>query len=146
MEPDIRRMRSADAEAVAGLCGQLGYPSTRDEIAHRWARLAGDPAHAVFVAVGDGRPMGWIHVAVRPLLEFDLSAEICGLVVDEASRGAGIGRLLLNAAERWALENGCGAVRVRSRIARARAHAFYERHGYVKSKTQHVFEKPLGPG
>jgi len=139
-------MKTEDAEAVAGLCGQLGYPSTRDEIARRWARLAGDAAHAVFVAADHDRAIGWIHVAVRPLLEFDLSAEIWGLVVDEQSRGAGVGRRLLEAAEQWAAASGCTAVRVRSRIARVRAHAFYERHGYLKSKTQHVFEKPLAAG
>jgi len=32
---------------------------------------------------------------------------------------------------------------VRSRVARERAHRFYEREGYALVKTSHVFEKPL---
>jgi hypothetical protein len=32
---------------------------------------------------------------------------------------------------------------VRSRIARERAHAFYERGGFERIKTQHCFQKPI---
>ena len=139
----IRRMQPSDAEAVADLCGQLGYPATASQIAHRWSAMASDSGHAVLVAVLQGQVVGWLHVATRPILEFDLSAEIWGLVVDEQQRGSGIGRALLVAAEQWAVYAGCGAMRVRSRIERSRAHAFYEREGYSRMKTQHVFQKPL---
>jgi GNAT superfamily N-acetyltransferase len=136
-------MRSSDAEAVAVLCGQLGYPATTEQIARRWSAITSQPGQAVFVAVRGDRVVGWLHAATRPILEFDLSAEIWGLVVDETARGSGIGRMLLEAAEQWAVDAGCGGMRVRSRVERSRAHAFYEREGYSKVKTQHVFEKPL---
>ena len=42
--------------------------------------------------------------------------------------------------------NGCIRMTVRSRIARERAHRFYEREGYVLEKTSHVFRKPLVSG
>jgi GNAT superfamily N-acetyltransferase len=64
-------------------------------------------------------------------------------VVDEAHRSGGVGRALLGAAEAWAREHGCEVVTVRSRVARERAHRFYEREGYVRVKTSHVFSKPL---
>jgi hypothetical protein len=32
---------------------------------------------------------------------------------------------------------------VRSNVIRERAHAFYERHGYIHFKTQKAFRKPL---
>lgn len=137
-------MQARDIGAVAMLCGQLGYPSTPADIERRWALIASNPSHAVLVACDGQRVVGWIHVAVRPLLEIDLSGEIWGLVVDEQSRGAGAGRSLVQAAERWAAGRGCAAMRVRSRVAREGAHAFYEREGYVRVKTQHVFEKTLG--
>jgi len=139
----IRRMRASDTEAVADLCGQLGYPATSTQIAQRWSVMASDDGHAVLVAVHHDRVVGWLHAATRPILEFDLSAEIWGLVVDEQARGAGVGRALLEAAEQWAIGAGCASMRVRSRIERARAPAFYEREGYSRMKTQHVFEKPL---
>ena len=137
-------MQAGDAAAVAELCGQLGYPATAADIERRWAPMASSPGHAVFVACDERRVLGWIHAAVRPLLEMDLSAEICGLVVAAGSRGEGLGRSLVKAAEDWAAGTGCRAIRVRSRIARERAHAFYEREGYARVKTQHVFEKSFG--
>ncbi|HTI38585.1 MAG TPA: GNAT family N-acetyltransferase [Vicinamibacterales bacterium] len=140
---DIRPMQRADVEAVAELCGQLGYPATPEHLEERWTVIAGDRGHEVLVAVDAGRVVGWLHVSVRPVLESDRTAEICGLIVDANVRGAGVGLALLTAAERWAAAAGCDAIRVRSRIARERAHTFYEREGYVRVKTQHVFEKPL---
>jgi ribosomal protein S18 acetylase RimI-like enzyme len=80
---------------------------------------------------------------MHPCLENDSSAEILGLVVAEGRRSAGVGRELVDAAERWAVAAGCRAMRVRSRVTRERAHAFYERHGFRRIKTQHAFEKAL---
>ena len=136
-------MESSDVEAVALLCGQLGYPATSEQIARRWSIMNSQAGNAVLVAVRNGQVLGWLHAATRPILEFDLSAEIWGLIVDERERGGGIGRMLLEAAERWAMGAGCTGKRVRSRVERSRAHAFYEREGYSRVKTQHVFEKPL---
>lgn len=141
MSARIRPMVPEDSAAVAVLCDQLGYPSTPAQIATRFARIDGRDAAAVFVAEDGGRVIGWIHVAIAPLLELDLSAEIAGLVVDEALRSHGVGAALLQTAEQWARDAGCVSIRVRSRVARERAHAFYERRGYDRIKTQHVFEK-----
>lgn len=99
--------------------------------------------HALFVAVADGRLAGWLQVSFPRIFETPASAEIAGLVVDEDRRGAGIGPLLLAAAESWARDRGCRAIRVRSNVVRERAHRFYEREGYGRIKTQRVFEKPL---
>jgi GNAT superfamily N-acetyltransferase len=140
----IRRMQASDVQAVAGLCGQLGYPATAEQIAARWSLLASDSGNAVFVAVSGDRIVGWLHVAHRPLIEYDACAEICGLVVDDRERGAGVGGALVAAAEEWAIGAGLMTIRVRSRVERDRAHTFYERHGYTRLKTQYVFEKPLG--
>jgi len=140
---EIRRMRADDVAAVAELCGQLGYPATPGQIEARWSPIASDRGHGVFVGTKGGRVVAWLHVAIRPLLESDLSAEIWGLVVDQHERGAGIGRALVAAAEQWAIEAGCTAMRVRSRVERSRAHVFYEREGYARIKSQYVFEKSL---
>jgi GNAT superfamily N-acetyltransferase len=70
-------------------------------------------------------------------------AWIEGFVVDEQARSGGIGARLLEALEIWARARGCNALRVQSNVIRKRAHAFYERHGYVKLKTQFAFRKQL---
>src|SRR5919197_5473216 len=132
MAINIRRMTADDSAVVADLCGQLGYPATRDQILDRFTNVERQTNGAVFVAEDDGRVIGWIHVATVPLLEADLYAYIAGLVVDETHRNQGIGAELVETAERWAREKGCRTMRVWSRIQRERAHAFYERHGYER--------------
>ena len=70
-------------------------------------------------------------------------AIIHGLVVDETLRSGGIGNELVDAAEAWARSTGATTIIVRSRVARQRAHRFYERIGYVEVKVSHTFSKPL---
>jgi GNAT superfamily N-acetyltransferase len=138
-------MAASDADDVARLCGQLGYAASPEEVTTRFLHIARRRDQAVFVAELEGCVVGWLHVAVHRTIECDLMAEILGLVIDESARRRGIGAMLVTDAERWAAEMACATVRVRSRIARERAHAFYERAGYRRIKTQHVFEKALGP-
>ena len=140
----IRPMRDDDTACVAELTGQLGYPSTPEDIGGRFAYLRGRPEDEVLVAVDEGDPpLGWIHVSRFASLEASDLALIGGLVVDDAHRARGIGEALLDAAEGWARRHGASTMVVRSRITRGRAHRFYERHGYHTVKTSHVFEKPL---
>jgi ribosomal protein S18 acetylase RimI-like enzyme len=134
----------ADAEGLARLATQLGYPTTAEQAARRAAEVLGRPWHRVLVAVVGGDVVGWIHVAPSVTLESDPAAEIAGLVVDEAFRGLGIGARLIDEAERWAGDQGFARMRVRSNVKRNRAKRFYERAGYEVTKRQRNFEKRLG--
>ncbi len=140
----IRPMTAADASQVADLTTQLGYPTTPEEAADRLGPISERPGdHAVLIADEDGRAIGWVHVELLPSLASGLQANIGGLVVDERHRSDGIGAELLAAAEAWAVERGARRMSVRSRVARERAHRFYEREGYALIKTSHVFEKRI---
>ena len=139
----IRPMRATDGSRVADLATQLGYPSSADDVAHRFAELAASPADAVLVATAGRRVVGWIHVSRVTSLAVSDTALVGGLVVDEAHRSGRIGAALLKAAEAWAVAHGARTMTVSSRVTRERAHRFYERKGYALLKTSHVFEKPL---
>src|SRR3954468_1888157 len=139
----IRPMHARDIDRVAILTTQLGYPATASEIARRFERIDGRDNQILLVADADQDAIGWIHVAAHPSLECDVSAEILGLVVADDHRGHGIGAALVKAAESWAAAYGCGILSVRSRIAREGAHAFYERGGFERIKTQYCFQKPI---
>jgi GNAT superfamily N-acetyltransferase len=142
----IRKARAKDAERIARLSGELGYPATAAQIATRLRQLKPASKHAVFVAESPdtaGGLVGWLHVSVSHLLEGDIRAEVNGLIVAEGQRSAGAGATLLEAAEQWARRHGCRAMNVRSNVIRERAHGFYERHGYEHYKTQKAFRKPL---
>ena len=143
----VRKARRGDAERIAQLTGELGYPSTPAQIAERLRQLKPVSKHAVFVAesLDDDRSgvLGWLHVSVSHVLESDIRAEVNGLIVAEGQRSAGAGAKLLEAAERWAAAHGGRAMNVRSNVIRQRAHKFYERNGYEHYKTQKAFRKPL---
>ena len=139
----IRLATVEDAERVAALSTQLGYPTTPDEARRRLMEVEREPAHVVYVAVQEGQVVGWIHVCVRTLVQVDRAAEIEALVADEACRGCGIGHSLIQQAEQWIRERGCATAYVRSNIVRERAHGFYEGLGYDKIKTSLTFRKML---
>jgi GNAT superfamily N-acetyltransferase len=142
----IRKARRSDAERIAQLSGELGYPATAGQIATRLRQLKPASKHAVFVAECSDATVGlvgWLHVSVSHLLESDIRAEVNGLIVAEGQRSAGAGAKLLEAAEEWARRHGCQGMNVRSNVIRERAHGFYERNGYEQYKTQKAFRKPL---
>ncbi|MGA2846346.1 MAG: GNAT family N-acetyltransferase [Candidatus Acidiferrales bacterium] len=140
---EIREAQPRDYARIAELAGQLGYPSSADEIAKRFAGMQHSNEHAVFVAQVGSELAGWLAVFVYRVIEADARAEISGLVVDERYRSQRIGMHLLARAERWAREKGCRAIGLRSNVIRDRAHAFYERLGYHHVKTQKSFRKDL---
>jgi GNAT superfamily N-acetyltransferase len=141
----IRLAREEDAGRLAVLCCQLGYGATEAQVRER---LLGDmmqgDTYVVYVADLPDMPVaGWVQVFVCQMLMLDRHAELAGLVVDESRRGRGIGRLLMQTAERWAREKGCTRVRVRSNVIREGAHRFYQAIGYEMAKTQLTFQKIL---
>jgi GNAT superfamily N-acetyltransferase len=140
----IRRARMSDAEKLAELSGQLGYPATAAQIVQRLQRLKPASRHALLVADDpeDG-VAAWLHVSVTPLIEVELRAEVNAFVVGEKHRSQGAGARLLEAAEDWARRRGCESVSLRSNVIRERAHKFYERNGYEHYKTQKAFRKAL---
>jgi GNAT superfamily N-acetyltransferase len=140
---DIRRAQIADAAEMARLAGELGYPMSPEELIRRLAVLLPNERHYVAVAASDDGLLGWMHVEHRSSLEGGDRAELMGLVVDSRARRRGLGRELLDVAERWTLARGLPSLTVRSNVARDLSHPFYESLGYVRSKTQHVYSKPI---
>ena len=141
--PKIRLVSGQDSSQLARLAGQLGYPSSTEQVTTRLARIQSQPDQAIFVAEVDGRIAGWVHVYASPTVESDLYAEIGGLVVEENQRGQGVGKALMVQAEAWSRELGIHEVRLRSNIIRQEAHQFYEVIGYKKIKSQFTFHKTI---
>lgn len=140
----IRPAELDDSAEIARLSGELGYPATTEEIRSNLSSLLESPNCFVAVASGNGKLLyGWMAVERRVCLESGEWAELTGLVVTASARRTGIGKALVCCAEQWAARQGLRAIRVRSNIARAESHPFYERLGYLRKKTQHNYEKPL---
>lgn len=102
------------------------------------------PDAAVLVAEDErGLVVGCASIAKVVTLAGGERAEIQSFVVEKGQRRRGIGTQLLAQLEAWAAERACPLVRLLSNVERDRAHAFYERNGYARVKTEHVFAKPL---
>lgn len=140
----VRPMAADDLPAVRDLAAQLGYPASAPDFSDRFEALAHSPLHTLLVAAAPGESLsGFVHVAASTALIHAPEAEIVSLVVEERARGRRVGASLVASAEAWARSRGLASMRVRCRIERDRAHRFYERLGFERSKTQHLFTKTL---
>ncbi len=137
----VRPALLADVPRLAELSGVLGYPVAVEKMATRVTRLLGRDEDALVVAEHAGQVVGWIHAAEQELVESGRRCEILGLVVDAEHRRSGTGRRLVAAIEKWAHQRGLEELTVRSAVSRAESHPFYERLGFVRVKTQHVYRK-----
>lgn len=139
----VRRATIDDADRISDLSAELGYPTPVETLRPSLEAILQRPEDVVFVAVLDGRVVGWAHGSYRVVLSDGARCEVLGLVVEEAHRGRGVGRRLMQAIEHWTREMGALQVTLRSRTLRSDAHRFYERLGYVQQKTQFKFAKKL---
>jgi GNAT superfamily N-acetyltransferase len=135
----VRSASPADAEALAGLCGELGYPSTTAQVRDRLC-LLDDPERTLLVAEAGGSLVGFIDVHVQRVVEEDPYAEVGGLVVRAGHRGKGLGAALLAAAADWGRGRGLGVMWIRANLARDGVHDFYPAVGCRRVKDQRVYE------
>ncbi|PWK68364.1 GNAT family N-acetyltransferase [Aminobacter sp. AP02] len=92
-----------------------------------------------FIAMMDRRLVGCIFLAERAELFY-----VGKLAVDDGVRGAGIGRALMLAAERHAIDQGKPVLELQTRIELAANHATFAKLGFVESeRTAHEgFDRP----
>ncbi len=136
----IRAAALNDADSINQLSTHLGYARASPQIARaRLKRLIESHTDRVWVAENASKIIGWIHVFTAQRLASETFNEIGGLVVDPAMRNQGVGRALLEYAAYQSAEQNL-AIRVRCNIKRLEACQFYEKMGFSKVKSQHVFE------
>jgi len=132
----IRLARPSDVTEMARLFAELGYEIPVDVLATRMATFS-DAGEVALVAENDSSPAHLLGAATlhrTPVLHrAGPVGRVSALVVDETMRGRGIGRALMQAAERWAVERGCILMEVTSNMRRADAHSFYEALGYERT-------------
>ncbi len=138
----IRAADQSDASDIAQLLGQLGYPSSSEQVAGRLVQVSASPADQVLVVEAGGQltAMASIHF----MLYFHRGETLCKItsfVVKEGYRGQGIGSALLALIEQIARLQGCRRMELTSAEIRTAAHAFYEGKGYHKAGFK--FYKPL---
>lgn len=139
----ISPMKESHLPEVMKLSEQLGYPVAISELETRWKKLSSKYRHGFFVYEENKNILGWIHLeVVEDLIEED-KVEIKALVVEENSRGTGIGKALIASAEKWAKTYQLHTIYLNCNILRERTHNFYIREGFSNYKTSHFFEKKI---
>ena len=145
MEIAIRSATLADAEAIACLMTELGYPTSSRQMERRLASILADASYRTFIACDGGAVVGVAGTRIGPMYEIDDPyGQIMTFVVASTHRRQGVGALG---------EMGFGGLDqpradavsiVTSAHRRDDAHAFYERHGYTFDGRR--YKKALGHG
>ena len=130
----IRDAQLDDADAVAQLLGQLGYPTSAAAVADRVIRFTASGADRCVVAVSDDGVVGMatLHASLT-IADDGLVAKLSAIVVDERYRQYGIGAALVSELEGSAHARGCSLMFLTTAGSRGEAHAFYRRVGFEET-------------
>ncbi|MCM3717513.1 GNAT family N-acetyltransferase [Fictibacillus phosphorivorans] len=127
----IRETRYEDSYELSLLMGELGYPTTPEEMTERLETLLPNEAYACFVACINDQVIGMIGLMKGLYFEKNgCYARITALVVSEEFRGNGIGKQLVRYGEEWAKEQGATAILLNSGKQRTDTHEFYRSLDY----------------
>ena len=122
----LRAAAEGDAERIAALFTDEGYPAGPSDIVERLSRFA-SPHSQVVVADYEGDILGFIALHALPRFEHtDRVIRIMALVVDAGVRDRGVGHLLMGEAERIGRELGAAYVEVTAGHHRPDARHLYE--------------------
>jgi GNAT superfamily N-acetyltransferase len=139
--PVVRPAVRADLEALVRLLGVLfsieaDFHPDPGRQRRGLARLLEDPARClVLVAEEAGAVVGMVTVQlVVSTAEGGDAGLLEDLVVDEAHRGTGVGRRLVEAAEAWARARGATRLQLLADVANAPALGFYARVGWTRTQ------------
>ena len=140
---DLRNAVPADADDVAHLLSELGYPCDIADAAERISAILANERQALVVARRDGAVCGLVSLDFMYYLPLGTTTcRVTALVVTPTAQGMGIGRHLLKEAERRARAGGAARIELTSGAQRTEAHAFYQACGYSGSSGR--FVKALG--
>jgi GNAT superfamily N-acetyltransferase len=148
----IRPATDGDVEDLCGLYGEFhefhargvpdrlaslvdAGPAERERLRGRIREILGASDSTILVAESDGRIVGLAEVYVRedepvPARVPHRYGHLQSMIVSEAHRGSGVGRLLLGASERWARERDASEMRLDTWEFPDGPLRFYERCGY----------------
>lgn len=134
----IREASLDDSDACIKLLKQLGYMLELNEFNAKLELCQIDLNYKIFVIVFNTNLVGLIALTLTHFLHREGKyAKIVALVVDEETRGHGLGSKLLKHAESYALERGCDKIELTSCFHRRAGGTdkFYLSHGYLDNAT-----------
>jgi GNAT superfamily N-acetyltransferase len=139
----FRSASPEDGDPIQKLAVQLGYNPTKETVLAGLQTMQGNPDYEVVVIVDGGSVVGWMTLCIRHRIEDVAFLQVAAIVTEEAHRGTGLGKQLMQYAESKAKEKQLPFVGLHSSKRREDAHRFYEKTGYSKAKESFFFSKDL---
>lgn len=135
-----------DAKAISKLIrDELQVPVSASDTVQALTRLCVNTRNCVFVAAVDDVVVGFLHICdYDSLLLNEPMKQIRSLAVATSYRRIGIGKTMLQRAERWAAEHGAQGVLVDFNEAFTDAESFYRSCGYA-AECKDTFCRKLFP-
>ena len=140
MSVRFREARREDVPAIVALLREDPLGAARetadpDGYLAAFDTMAAEPGNRLIVGEADGRVVACYQLTLISGLSRRgmRRAQVEAVRVSSVLRGQGTGEALMRDAEARARDAGCGLIQLTSDRSRERAHAFYERLGYVPS-------------
>ncbi len=138
----IRAAVASDAERLASLLTDEGYPAGASDLGDRIERFSSQESR-VLVAEAGGEVIGFIAFHLLPRFETDERfVRIVALVVDPGVRERGIGRLLMTEVEAAARAEGASFLEITAGHHRPDARNLYESLGYDAGVAAYLRKRP----
>jgi hypothetical protein len=140
MPPIVRQIRSDDQISLRSLTSQFPTPTPcpKDVFGCLFDAKLVDPTACVLVAENDGKLLGYVSGSSRTAFYVGgMTAWVDEIFVLPERRGQGVGRMLMDAFEAWAVRHDCRSAALATRGAAP----FYEHLGYAP--TASYFKKYL---
>ena len=136
---NIRRTSYEDIDPVLNLMHELGYFPEKSAIIENITEYDRSPEYEVFVAEDEDKIVGCISLHVMKLFHMKGNVgRITSIVVPRESRRNGIGKDLINVADRYFRSMGCVKAEVTSADHRKNAHKFYQSVGFVLDERRFI--------
>ncbi len=147
---EIRELRPDERDTWLGLRELLWPDYSREELSREQEEmLAGSERNSVWVAASPGgEVIGFVEVAVRDWAEGCRTRPVGyieGWYVKPEHRRSGVGRRLIDAAERWARSRGCTEMGSDADLQNDVSHRAHRALGYVEIGRAVLFSKKLAP-
>jgi ribosomal protein S18 acetylase RimI-like enzyme len=128
----IREANDNDIEVLAELMSELtNEPVSTQTAKDRLNFVKNSPFDFFYVCVENQEVLGFLAFRIRENIEAPTRyGEISAIVVNPKVRNKGVGRFLMEYAEKLAKEHGCIGTWLVSGFGREEAHKFYKKLGY----------------
>jgi len=129
----IRKATLSDVKELLPLLDQLGYSTTKEDLAKRFNDFCSIDGYGVAVACIESKIVGFVAWSKSKLFVSDnVRIHIEGLVVDKDHRGKAVGKKLMLFVEEYARSSGPAIIDLTSGLRRANegTHEFYKKLGY----------------